>query len=92
MITDYDCWHESEEAVSVEAVLAVLAANAALGEETVRRAVAALPERRPAAGEAAAGACACGSALTYALLTDRALVPAATIDKLRPLLGRVWSA
>jgi 5'-methylthioadenosine phosphorylase len=88
MVTDYDCWHESEEAVSVEAVLAVLAANAALGEETVRRTVAALPERRPAA----AGCCACGSALTYALLTDRALVPAATIDKLRPLLGRVWSA
>lgn len=92
MVTDYDCWHESEEAVSVEAVLAVLAANAALGEETVRRTVAALPERRPAAGETAAGGCACGSALTYALLTDRALVPAATIDKLRPLLGRVWSA
>lgn len=93
MVTDYDCWHESEEAVSVEAVLAVLAANAALGEDTVRRTVAALPERRPASGEAAAaGGCACGSALTYALLTDRALVPAATIDKLRPLLGRVWSA
>jgi 5'-methylthioadenosine phosphorylase len=84
MITDYDCWHESEEAVSVEAVLAVLAANAALGEETVRRAVAALPAER--------GGCACGSALSHALLTDRSLVPAETLDKLRPLIGRVWPA
>ncbi|HEX6203023.1 MAG TPA: S-methyl-5'-thioadenosine phosphorylase [Thermoanaerobaculia bacterium] len=89
MVTDYDCWHEGEEAVSVEAVLAVLAANAVLGEETVRRAVAALPERR-AAGEEAG--CACGTALTYALLTDRAAVPAETVDKLRPLIGRVWSS
>jgi hypothetical protein len=52
----------------------------------VRRAVAALPEER------AAGGCACGTALTHALLTDRTQVPAATIDKLRPLLGRVWPA
>lgn len=88
MVTDYDCWHESEEAVSVEAVLAVLERNAALGEEAVRRAVAALPEERRAAGEP--GGCACGEALTWALLTDRALVPPATLDKLRPILARVW--
>jgi 5'-methylthioadenosine phosphorylase len=88
MVTDYDCWHESEEAVSVEAVLAVLAANAALGEETLRRAVEALPERRTVGEEAG---CGCGAALTHALLTDRAAVPAETVEKLRPLIGRAWS-
>jgi 5'-methylthioadenosine phosphorylase len=94
MVTDYDCWHESEEAVSVEAVLGVLRANAALGEEAVRRAVAALPARRPAGepGSPDEAACGCGSALTWALLTDRQAVPAATVEKLRPIVGRVWAS
>jgi len=80
MVTDYDCWHETEEAVSVEAVLAVLGANARLAQRTVRRAVALLAERRPA--------CECAEALRYALLTDPAAVPEATLARLRPLVGK----
>ena len=87
MITDYDCWHETEEAVSVEAVVAVLQANAELGQEVVRRAVAALDGGRAAAGEAA---CACGDALAFALLTDRSAVPAETVERLRPIVGRYF--
>lgn len=89
MITDYDCWHETEEAVSVEAVMAVLRANAELGREAVRRAVAALAEARP---EADGAPCACGDALTFALLTERSMVPAATIERLRPIVGRYFGA
>ena len=83
MVTDYDCWHESEEAVSVEAVMAVLGQNAAMGQEVVRRAAAAAP----AAGERH---CGCGDALRYALLTDPAAVPAATRDRLAPLVGKYF--
>jgi 5'-methylthioadenosine phosphorylase len=35
LVTDYDCWHESEDDVDVTAVLAVLQANAALAQRTV---------------------------------------------------------
>lgn len=80
MVTDYDCWHETEEAVSVEAVLGVLRQNARMGQETVRRAVAMLADRAPA--------CECADALRYALLTDPAAVPEATRERLRPLVGR----
>ena len=43
--TDYDCWHEEEEQVSVEAVLAVLRANVALAQRAVRTVASMLPER-----------------------------------------------
>jgi len=92
MITDYDCWHETEEAVSVEAVMAVLRANAELGQEVVRRAVAALGGERTGAGGAEAAGCACGDALAFALLTDRSAVPAETVERLRPIVGRYFDA
>ena len=36
LATDYDCWHESEEDVSVEAVILVLKENAAMAKNVVR--------------------------------------------------------
>lgn len=36
LATDYDCWHESEDAVSVEAVVAVLKKNVSVAQEVVR--------------------------------------------------------
>ncbi|MBN1336141.1 MAG: S-methyl-5'-thioadenosine phosphorylase [Deltaproteobacteria bacterium] len=39
MVTDYDCWHPAESAVSVEQILAVLQANADLAQATVRAVV-----------------------------------------------------
>ncbi len=37
LATDYDCWRESEEAVSVEAVVAVLHRNVATAQDVIRR-------------------------------------------------------
>ena len=42
--TDYDSWHEEEEDVSVEAVLAVLRKNADLGKRIVMELSAGLPD------------------------------------------------
>src|SRR5690606_1996695 len=54
MVTDYDVWHESEEAVTVEMVIANHQRNTEKARELIRRlAQAGLPER----------ACACSSAL-----------------------------
>jgi 5'-methylthioadenosine phosphorylase len=64
LVTDYDCWHETEDDVSVGAVIENLAANARLAAETIRRAVATLatlPER----------SCGCAEALQGALISSR---------------------
>ena len=36
MVTDYDCWHETEEAVSGEAVMEVVAQNVAMSQRVIR--------------------------------------------------------
>ena len=83
MVTDYDCWHEEEEDVSVEAVLETLRRNNVTGQKAVTEAIrllAARPELESSAWDA----------LEYAFITDRSVVPAATIEKLRPIVGRYF--
>src|SRR5262249_29522723 len=53
LVTDYDCWHDEEEAVTVDAIVKVLLANAARAKEIIRRVV---PKVQGPRG------CACGSA------------------------------
>jgi len=79
LVTDYDCWHLEEADVSVEALLANLRANARTAAEVVRLAVASLPDR---------DACACSHALADALLTQPGKAPAATLERLAPIVGR----
>jgi 5'-methylthioadenosine phosphorylase len=79
MVTDYDCWHEEEEAVTGEGVMEVLRKNVALAQRVVRRAVGEL-------GPEVANDCA--DALRMALITDPGLVPAETLAKLEPLVGK----
>ena len=79
MVTDYDCWREGHDDVTVEQVVAVLHQNAENAAKVVRATVAAIPKERT---------CACADALQYAILTDKAAVPAATQERLRLLLGK----
>ena len=76
--TDYDCWHESEEDVSVEAVLSIIRQNVTLAKAIVKGAA----ERIPAAR-----ACHCGQAAEFAIMTARDQIPQATRDKLKLLFG-----
>ncbi len=46
MVTDYDCWREGHDDVTVEQVVAVIHQNSANAAKVVRAAVAALPEGR----------------------------------------------
>jgi 5'-methylthioadenosine phosphorylase len=67
LATDYDCWHETEEDVSVEAVVAILKQNVATAKAIIKAAVPRIPRER---------SCACATAAQYALLSDpRALAP-----------------
>lgn len=45
LCTDYDCWYEGHDEVSVESVVAVLKANVALARAIVLRTAMSLPER-----------------------------------------------
>jgi 5'-methylthioadenosine phosphorylase len=79
MVTDYDCWHEGHDAVTIDQIVAVLHQNADNAGKVVRAAVAAMP---------AARTCACTTALQYAVLTDRKLIPPCTRKKLALLLDK----
>src|SRR5579872_3464089 len=61
MVTDYDCWREGHDDVTVEQVIRVLNTNSGNAARVVRQAVALLPRER---------LCKCGSALQYALMTN----------------------
>jgi len=83
MVTDYDCWHEEHAAVTVEQIIAVLLKNAEHACTVVREAVAAMPKTRE---------CKCGSALKNAIITQKDAVPAATLDRLRLLVGKYFDS
>jgi 5'-methylthioadenosine phosphorylase len=80
LVTDYDCWHETEEAVTVEAILATLHRNVALAKQ-VLRVVAARVNEAPAT-------CGCQQALKTAIVTAQDRIPTATKRKLALLLER----
>ena len=80
LVTDYDCWHEEEEDVTVGAILETLQANARLAAETLHQTVATLPQARD---------CVCGRALDGAIVTDRAMLSAEVQARLAPILARV---
>jgi len=79
LVTDYDCWRESTEAVTVEAILGVLKANASSARSAMRAAVGRVePGRR----------CACRSAMRYAVITDRRAIPEDAKKRLVPIAGK----
>jgi 5'-methylthioadenosine phosphorylase len=79
MVTDYDCWHADHDAVTVSDIIANLQKNAENACKLVAASIAAMPEKRE---------CKCGSALSHALITDPATVPAATREKLDLIAGK----
>jgi 5'-methylthioadenosine phosphorylase len=79
MVTDYDCWHEGHDAVSVDQIIAVLQKNAENACKVVAEAVRMAPAER---------SCKCGSALAHALITDRNAVPEVTRKKLELLVAK----
>jgi 5'-methylthioadenosine phosphorylase len=80
LATDYDCWHEEEDDVSVDAVIKVLTQNA----ENARNVITTVAETiSPTC------TCTCGTALEYAIITDRAKIPKTQKERMKPIFGRV---
>jgi 5'-methylthioadenosine phosphorylase len=77
--TDYDCWHETEEAVTVEMVVANVIKNVATSKEVLKRFLPRLAQRQ---------SCGCSSALDGAIITKRDEMSVDTIQKLGPIIGK----
>ncbi len=80
-VTDYDVWHEEEEAVNVEMLIANLQANAALSKKTIAALVPMLSDERP---------CDCDQTLSTAMITQRDLIPQEKIAQLGPLVAKYF--
>jgi 5'-methylthioadenosine phosphorylase len=81
-VTDYDVWHEEEESVNVEMLIANLMANAALSKEAITELVPMLGDERP---------CDCGSAVSTAIITNRDVIPRTKIEQLGPIVDKYVS-
>jgi 5'-methylthioadenosine phosphorylase len=79
LATDYDCWHQDHDDVSVEAVIAIIGQNVAMARSIIRAAA------RPAALRRS---CRCDEALRHALMTDPGHIPVETRRKLDLLLKK----
>lgn len=83
LVTDFDCWHEEEDDVTVAALLENLRANADLAGRVVLDVALGM-------GGKARG-CSCGTALDDAVLSSLAQAPAGTLARLEPILARYRS-
>jgi 5'-methylthioadenosine phosphorylase len=79
MVTDYDCWREEEEVVSVDAIIANLNKNAENAKRIIKETVRKIPARQE---------CTCKDALKTAIMTPMNLVPAKTKKSLLPILRK----
>ncbi|HEY3083528.1 MAG TPA: S-methyl-5'-thioadenosine phosphorylase [Chloroflexota bacterium] len=82
LVTDYDVWHESETAVTVEMVVANLRRNVGAAKRILAEAIAGLGAER---------VCPCPDALRDAIMTQREAIPEAVRRDLAPLIGRYVS-
>ncbi|NOQ52310.1 MAG: S-methyl-5'-thioadenosine phosphorylase [Desulfuromonadaceae bacterium] len=80
LATDYDCWHEDHDDVSVEAVIAIIQQNVVMAREIIKTATTKIVAGRQIRD------CVCAEALKYAIMTDKTLIPAETRQALEPII------
>lgn len=81
LVTDYDCWHATEEDVTADAIIAVLLRNVEMSKKIIKAAVKNIDLEKE---------CACQQALSTALITDPKKVPAKTRKDLEIIVGKYW--
>lgn len=80
LVTDYDVWHETEEDVSVEAVVAILKQNAEMAKAIIKAAVMSFPTHREG--------CPCPTALKDAIITAPTAISPDVRKRLGPIVGK----
>ncbi len=78
LATDYDCWHEVEEDVTAEMVVAVLQRNIENAKRIIREVAKTIPDER---------ACGCSAALKNAIMTAKDRIPAEVVKRLKLIVG-----
>jgi len=81
LATDYDCWHESEESVTVEGILRIMHQNVLLAKQVIREVLEVPLISR---------SCPCASALENAIVTAPGAITPATRRRYQLLLTRMF--
>ena len=82
MVTDYDCWYEGHDDVTIDQVIAVMHQNSGNAQKVVKAAVRLMPKDLSASPAQ--------TAAKFAIMTDKTLIPAETKKKLDVLFGKYW--
>jgi len=82
MVTDYDCWFEGHDAVTVEQIVAVMQQNSGNAQRVIKAAVRLMPKDLSASPAQ--------SAARFAIMTERSAIPEATKARLDLLFGKYW--
>ena len=79
MATDYDCWHEQHDDVTVDDLIETLNKNVQLARDIIKKVVPAIGESRE---------CPCCNALQNAIITPKEAITKETRDRLEILIKR----
>lgn len=81
-VTDYDCWHEEHESVTIDMVISNLTQNADIARKIITQAVIDIPLERK---------CGCATALENAIITAPERIPRRMKEDLALLIGKYVS-
>lgn len=79
-VTDYDCWHEEEEAVTVDMVIEYLTTNVENAGKLLVSLIAEMNKVEPD--------CSCHESLKYSIVTNPDMIPNETYERLKPVIGK----
>jgi 5'-methylthioadenosine phosphorylase len=82
LVTDYDCWHETEDDVSVGAILAIMRKNVETAKQVLHHALKLAKDLGP---------CPCQTALEHAVITPLAQISPTLRKRYKILLQRQLS-
>ena len=78
-VTDYDCWRDSTEVVTVDMVVANLLKNVSTSRDVLRRVIPRISVERD---------CPCASALKDAIITSKESIPGDVRERMQPIIGK----
>lgn len=79
LVTDYDCWHESEEDVDIEKILEVMRHNISTAKQMIKNVIPYIDEGKN---------CSCANALNGGILTSPEHISEGIKKKLGPIIGK----
>ena len=77
--TDYDCWHEEEESVTLDAIMEIIHKNVTMAQAIIIETIKDIAYEK---------SCGCGNILQYSIVTDKTLIPKETKQNLSEIVGK----